>query len=278
MAISIIDQCGRTVTVHQSPQRIVSLVPSLTELLYDLELESRIVGITRYCVYPQRAINDKTVVGGTKKIIAKRLKDLQPDLIICNKEENTKEMVTQCEGIAPTYVSNIAVLDEVTQMIKDIGTLTTTQQNASQINADIATAFARLSEYPVSKTALYLIWKNPYMTVGNDTFIHDMVERIGVKNVAENHQRYPQITIEEIIALQPDVILFSSEPYAFNTMDVDEMKSAFIKANLPLPQCHIVDGELFSWYGSRLLKTPDYLTELRQKIDEKPIKLNRQKQ
>ncbi len=261
MYVSLTDQCFRTVELLNRPLRIVSLVPSQTELLVDLGLEEHLVGITRFCVHPVGLTDRITVVGGTKKIVTSRLYELQPDLIICNKEENTPEIVLACDGIAPTYVSDIATLEDALEMIADLGKLTgTTFKSKSIINAiKIAFNGLRVAKTPV--TALYLIWQNPYMSVGADTFIHDMMLRAGLKNICESTTRYPELQLEEIIALQPEVILLSSEPYVFTIGDEAVMVSAFAKANLTTKILR-VDGEMFSWYGSRLSKAPAYFQNL----------------
>lgn len=287
MITSITDQCGRWVQLPSLPQKIVSLVPSQTELLYDLGLENHIVGITRFCIHPAVALENKKVVGGTKKIVEKRLIDLNPDLIICNKEENTKAIVDFCETVAPTYVSDIARLDDALQMILQIGTLTGTIKKATEISTKISVAFKKLSNSNLSSNsssssssssssklkALYLIWKNPYMSIGSDTFIHHMMECAGFENVLQDHTRYPQIDMQQIVDLQPEMILLSSEPYHFKEVDIVDFELAYAKANknnsnIRPPKIMIVNGELFSWYGSRLLQSPAYFEELGLELTE----------
>lgn len=278
MFATLQDQCGRLISIEYKPQRIISLVPSQTELLYDLGLQEQIVGITRYCTHPKQALEEKRVVGGTKKVVEKRIKDLKPDLILCNKEENTKEIVEICEAIAPTYVSNISTLEDALAMIMQIGTFTGTLKKAEQLKHNIATSFDNLTKSKSkSKSnsnscsklkALYLIWKAPYMSVGKDTFIHDMMGKAGFENVLSDQERYPQLTLDQIIDLQPEVILFSSEPYNFKKADEDEVKHAFAKANKTPPQCIPVNGEMFSWYGSRLLHSPAYFEKLQPRLSQ----------
>ncbi|AZQ43936.1 helical backbone metal receptor [Nonlabens ponticola] len=263
--ISVKDQLNNLIELAQPAQRIVSLVPSQTELLFDLGLEDRIVGITRFCVHPARALETKTVVGGTKKVIQKRIKELQPDLIICNKEENTCEMVTRCQQIGPTYVSDIKTLQDSLYMIADIGKLTGTSDKATHLIKEISTAFDHLNSFKELR-ALYLIWKNPYMSIGHDTFIHDMMSHAGLDNVLIYQTRYPTLTIQQIVDLAPQVILFSSEPYNFKEVDMQDIVLAFAKADKSQPNCILVDGELFAWYGSRLLKSPGYFNDLRERL------------
>ena len=276
MFIKITDQCDRTISLTEEPLRIVSLVPSQTELLFDLGLEEKIVGKTRFCIHPVDAIKNVQVVGGTKKVVIDRIIDLDPDLIICNREENTLEIVEACERIAPTYCSHIETLDHALCMISDMGKLTNTIHKAANIITRITEDFKHLNTTTTAIHALYLIWKKPYMTVGSDTFIHDMMQRAGFENVLKEQLRYPQLEISDIIALNPDVIFFSSEPYSFQSEDLQEIRNAFdqikehddglstasAKAKKPHPLCITVDGEMFSWYGSRLLKSVAYFQQL----------------
>ncbi|WP_231862374.1 helical backbone metal receptor [Nonlabens marinus] len=257
--------------MDKPPQRIICLVPSITELLYDLGLENRIVGITRYCVHPPQALKEKRVVGGTKKIINKRLLDLEPDLIICNKEENTSAMVGFCSTVATTYVSDISTLEESLEMIQQLGELTDTIAAASTISSKINALFRNIKPITKPIPAIYLIWKNPYMSIGTDTFIHDMMEKAGFENAVAPQTRYPQLELEDLVRLEPQVVLLSSEPYNFKSSDAVEICSAFAKAEKKPPQCLIVNGELFSWYGSRMLKSPEYFKELRAQIEAESV-------
>ncbi|EAS18867.1 putative iron (III) ABC transporter, periplasmic binding protein [Flavobacteria bacterium BBFL7] len=263
MFISITDQCYRTVELPQRPLRIVSLVPSQTELLIDLGLEEQLVGITRFCEHPTGLLDRIRVVGGTKKVVMSRIWEAQPDLIICNKEENTQEIVLACQEIAPTYVSDISNLDDATEMIADIGKMTGTSFKAKSLVNTIKINFNHFDkESHNAVNALYLIWKNPYMTVGSDTFIHDIMERGKYKNIMDGASRYPELTLQNIINLNPEVILFSSEPYSFSELDKKEIEDAFAKAELTAPKLITVDGTYFSWYGSRLKDTPAYFRQL----------------
>lgn len=269
------DQLGRVIEIDQLPQRIISLVPSQTELLIDLGLKDRIVGVTRYCIHPAGLIDEKVVVGGTKKIVESRIIELQPDLIICNREENTKEIVSFCDHIAPTYISDIDGLENALEMIADIGELTGTKFKSKSLIRGVSNAFKLLPKPEVVQKVLYLIWKKPYMSVGDGTFINDMIQKAGFINAAQQSSRYPEYEIEDMVRLQPDVIFLSSEPYPFTTDDIAELKLAFltapsqhpIKPNV-IPDFKVVDGELFSWYGSRLLKTPAYLQSLQPKKND----------
>ncbi|MGJ8684094.1 MAG: ABC transporter substrate-binding protein [Nonlabens sp.] len=263
MYCSITDQCYRTVEIAERPLRIVSLVPSQTELLVDLGLEEHLVGITRFCEYPEGLLDRIKVVGGTKKVVASRIWEVKPDLIICNKEENTEEIVLACQEIAPTYVSDISNLEDAIEMIKDVGKMTGSSFKAKSLASAININFNHLEKLTTEhQEALYLIWKNPYMSIGSDTFIHDMVKRAGYNNIMDGASRYPELTLENIVNLNPDVIMFSSEPYAFTEADKKEIEDAFAKAELKQPHYLNVDGTYFSWYGSRLKNAPDYFKGL----------------
>ncbi|MGB3592168.1 MAG: helical backbone metal receptor [Nonlabens sp.] len=258
----------RLVALESMPQRIISLVPSQTELLVDLGLRDRLVGITRFCVHPEDLVDAIPVMGGTKKIVQSRIIEAQPDLIICNKEENTAAIVAFCDGIAPVYVSDIDTIESACEMVKDLGQLTGASFKAKSMARNIKTSFQQLQPKKLTK-ALYLIWKNPYMTVGSGTFIHDVMEKSGFINVAASEERYPELTMKEMVALQPEVIFLSSEPYPFKSDDIAAFTQPFlmagsidpVKPNVT-PVVRLVDGEMFSWYGSRLLHAPEYLQSL----------------
>lgn len=262
------DARGRTISLHHPPQRIVSLVPSQTELLANLGLESEVVGITRFCIHPEDWKGRKQIVGGTKNVNLRRVRDLAPDLILANLEENTREDVEALDEIAPVYVTDVLDVQSALDMIRTVGELVCRKTDAADLAEHIEASFSRLS-MSVPLRAAYLIWRDPYMTVGNDTFIHDIMRRTGLANVFGHHQRYPALTPEELAAASPDVVLLSTEPYPFQEKHLPE-----IQALLPDARLHLVDGELFSWYGSRMLETPAYLTELRQRIQSEPAPLS----
>lgn len=238
------------------PQRIISLVPSQTELLYDLGLEERVVGITKFCIHPDHWFRSKTRVGGTKTIDVQRVALLQPDLILANKEENVKEQIEALAAIAPLWMSDIQQLTDALHMIQVIGRLTHSTEKARAINNDISASFRQLKAgRPVR--VLYLIWKDPWMGVGSHTFIDDMLGRAGWYNVLQQQIRYPELSDEDIRSLQPDWVLLSSEPYPFREKHIVAMQ-----ALLPAAKVILVDGELFSWYGSRLLQSAAYFNSL----------------
>jgi ABC-type Fe3+-hydroxamate transport system substrate-binding protein len=259
---TLLDQMHREVLVPEHPVRIVSLVPSQTELLADLGLADRVVGITRFCVHPRQWFLEKPRVGGTKDASLKRIAALQPDLIIANKEENTQEIVERCSALAPVWVSDIQNLADALQIIAQVGALTQKEVLAQEIHQKIKVSFADLK--PVSKPlkVAYLIWKNPWMAASGATFIGDMLRRLGLENVFEHAtQRYPSFELNDPVFQQAEVVLLSSEPYPFKVAHI-----ATLQATLPKARILLVDGELFSWYGSRLVKSAGYFKTLQQAL------------
>ncbi len=251
-----IDQMRRTVPMKASPARIVSLVPSQTELLYDLGLGDRVVGITKFCVHPDEWFAHKVRVGGTKDVNISRVESLKPDLIIANKEENVPEQVEVLRTIAPVWVSDVKDLVSALGMIHRIGRMTDTDQRAVKIKQSILQGFRHLKPLPDQKEAVYLIWRRPYMAAGSDTFINAMMAHCGLSN-AVTMDRYPKLKKKDLRSLEPEVVLLSSEPYPFKEKHLEEMK-----AILPHAKVLLVDGEMFSWYGSRMMQAPAYLQKL----------------
>jgi ABC-type Fe3+-hydroxamate transport system substrate-binding protein len=259
-----IDQLGKRIELNKLPQRIVSLVPSQTELLFDLGLEKEVVGITKFCVHPGEWFKQKQRIGGTKTISIEKIKALQPELIIANKEENVQAQVEEIADFFPVWTSDINTLEDALQMITAVGALTGKQEKAAVIVTDIQTKFARLNtELQVTRrrSAAYLIWKEPYMAAGGDTFISAMLFNAGFFNSFQQDKRYPEISIEEIQTSGCEVLLLSSEPFPFREKHVLELQQ-----QLPNVKIHLVDGEMFSWYGSRLLLAPGYFKTLQQQL------------
>jgi ABC-type Fe3+-hydroxamate transport system substrate-binding protein len=246
------DQLGREISFLFPPKRIVSLVPSQTELLFDLGLSDAIAGVTLFCIHPEEA-KQKEKVGGTKKLNLEKIAALRPDLIIANKEENTKEQVEWLSEHFPVWISDIKTLDDSLEMIQNIGALTGKQEAAGKISGEIMHNFESFMPGPPKRT-LYLIWCDPWMSIGSDTFINDILERCGLVNILSQHSRYPELTDDMIRELRPDLILLSSEPYPFKEKHIAEIKNLS-----PASDIRLADGEMFSWYGSRLLKAGDYL-------------------
>lgn len=251
------DQLNRTITILSPPARIVSLVPSQTELLHSLGLEQEVVGITKFCVHPKEWHQTKERIGGTKNVNLQKVRSLQPNLVIANKEENTREQIEELAEEFPVWVSDVNTLGEALEMIRQIGAIVHRKAAAETLASAIQTAFDKLV-IPAKKLRIaYLIWKDPYMTVGGDTFIHHLLQKAGFQNVFSSLQRYPVITVEELQDVNCDLLFLSSEPYPFQQNHLAELQDL-----LPAIRILLVDGELFSWYGSRLLQAPAYFQKL----------------
>lgn len=262
------DQLDRTLEISSVPNRIISLVPSQTELLYDLGLRDEVIGITKFCLHPEEWFHGKTRVGGTKTYDFEKIKALAPDLIIGNKEENEREQIEQLMERYPVWMSDIYTLADALEMIVNLGALLNRKQEAEALKIKIEKAFDVFGDF-VRQTPLnnmkvaYFIWRQPYMVAGSHTFIDHMLLRCGFKNVfsSDSFTRYPELSPGQLKEAAPDIILLSSEPYPFKEKHVAEFQSICKNAKIIT-----VDGELFSWYGSRLLHAPAYFTKLIQSL------------
>ncbi|APY09126.1 cobalamin-binding protein [Winogradskyella sp. J14-2] len=251
-----LDQLNRNVALEHIPKRIVSLVPSQTELLVDLGLENELVGVTKFCVHPSHLRKQKTVVGGTKQIHVNKIKALRPDIILCNKEENTKEIIKDLEDVAPIHISDVDTVEDCLELIKMYGAIFNSSKNASELIEAIKIErqkFQSALQSKKKKKVAYFIWKNPWIVAASNTFINTMINEAGFSNIFENQERYPEIDLEDSKLKEADLIFLSSEPYPFKTKDIDAFKEQFQDKEII-----IVDGEMFSWYGSRLLKSYKY--------------------
>ena len=249
-----IDQMNTTIRLENTPGRIVSLVPSQTEFLYDIGLSAEVVGITKFCIYPDQWFRTKTRIGGTKNVAIEKVRALRPDLIIGNREENTKEDIEKLREIAPVWMSDIYTVEDACLMMREIGEMTGKKSEADRITEKVETEFGGLTKHSPGKgkTFIYLIWKDPYYAAGKSTFIDDVLCRMGFINLLKG-ERYPEWNAEEI----PDFIFLSTEPYPFKDKHVNELSRRY-----PSSKIMLVDGEMFSWYGSRLIYTVPYSREL----------------
>lgn len=262
------DQTGNFVSIPFSPQRIISLVPSLTELLSDFGLQDEVIGITKFCVHPEQWFRSKTRIGGTKQLNLPLIESLKPDLVIASKEENVKEQVEAVQQFCPIYCSDISNLQESYEVMKHLGFLTERSDQATQLIINIQGSFKGLPAGSKPIRAAYLIWQEPYMTVGGDTFIDHMMQLAGFENVFATEQRYPVVTVGELMKRNVEAVLFSSEPFPFKQKHLDAFRQEWLQKNSrqQLPILKIVDGELFSWYGSRTLYAADYFRKLRESL------------
>jgi len=236
--------------------RLVSLCPSLTELVFDLGRGDDLVGRTKFCVHPKGRVERVESVGGTKNPKVARIVELAPDLVLLNEEENRRE---DAEALAAAgvrcHVSFPRDVDDTARMVREIGAVLERRAEAERVAADIERRAARVRESARGAPAVryaYLIWRNPWMVAGADTFVTAMLALPGGVNVfAEHPERYPTVTPEDIAAADPDAVLLSSEPFPFKEKHADELAAV---TGLPRGRMDFVDGEYLTWHGSR---TPD---------------------
>lgn len=256
---TFVDQMQREVFIHNPPKRIVSLVPSLTEFLHFLGLDQEVVGITKFCIHPELWFKNKERIGGTKKLKIQRVIDLQPDLVIGNKEENTIEDVVELEQHVPVWMSDVNTWDDAIDMVHKLGPVLSKERLCEKLKESIEELYSGVQSIGNNKSVLYFIWNNPLYVAGQGTFICSMLEKIGFRNAC-TFSRYP--SLDDIPAVCPHYIFLSSEPYPFKKKHIAEFSARF-----PTSKIILVDGEMFSWYGSRMLLALDYFkNNLKQKL------------
>lgn len=252
----VTDQLGRIVTYQFPPKKIISLCPGITETLYALGLEKEIVGRTRYCIFPKETVEGAAIVGGTKEIQLEKIKALHPDLIIVEKEENTQEIVDSLEKFFSVYVHEVQSIEDAHRMIDDLGDICNRQSAATQLTNTIQERFQSLPHVGY-KRAAYVIWQNPYMVVGKDTYINSLLEKMGFLNPFTGFPgRYPSITQEDFLAANLDYVFLASEPFSFK----EKHKKKF-QQMLPNSQVMMIDGEMF-WYGGKMVEAATYFDEV----------------
>lgn len=249
------DHTGRQVNISIPPKRIITICPAITETLFALGLEHEIVGRTKFCIFPEGIVESVPIVGGTKEVNIEKIKALQPDLILAEKEENTLEIVQALEKIASVFVLEVQSIQDSYRFIKTLGTLTNKESEANLLVDSCKAVFPSARKHV--KNAAYVIWRKPYMVVGGTTYINDVLHTLGLHNPFANEgSRYPAVTKEELAAANLDVLLLASEPFPYQEKHIAEFQ-----AFLPNTNIILVEGEMF-WYGSRMEKAGDYLREL----------------
>lgn len=249
-----IDQLGRELLLEETPEQIISLVPSQTSLLYHLGIQP--IAQTIFCIHPEKAFKSANKIGGTKKLRIDKIKQLKPDLIIGNKEENEKSQIEQLAKEFPIWMSDINTKEDAMSMIRSLGKLLNREKEAEKLTREINEAFKTIMSMPKVR-AIYLIWQDPFMAVGHPTYIDHMLYCMGIENAAKGLGRYPQLITEQIQDLKPELILLSSEPFPFKEKHLQRIKREF-----PFAKLLLVDGELFSWYGDKMREFPAYANQL----------------
>jgi ABC-type Fe3+-hydroxamate transport system substrate-binding protein len=253
----IIDQTGNQITTEHGFKRIISLVPSITELLFYLEKEKEIVGITDFCIHPKTKISPVQKVGGTKTLDLKKIKQLNPDLIIASKEENTKKQIEELQEDFPVYISAVKSLEGAYSLINDIGELVDQPEAVLSLISEIKNSFSGLS-FEKTISVVYLIWENPYMVVGGNTFINEMLKVAGFENVFSQMENYPKVTAKQLQECGAEFFFLSSEPYHFGTEHINHFR-----ALCSCTKVLLVNGEMFGWYGNHMVKAVPYMKNLK---------------
>lgn len=251
-----IDQMGREILVPISPKRIVSLVPSISDLLCYLDLEEYLVGVTSYCISPESLLKNKTIIGGTKKFDLEAIEQLNPDLIIGDKEENYEAGIEYLSGKIPVWMCDFNTIAGSLNMIGELGQITNRKKESQKLIREILNGMSQLQKVS-AKSVAYFIWRKPFMVAASQTYINDVLETLGLTNAFGKESRYPVVNMEAIASAHPDIIFLSSEPYPFSGKHIQEL------ANLcPNAYVILVDGASFSWSGPRFLHAMDYFSDL----------------
>ncbi len=262
--ITIENYDGSKLTLEKPCKRIVSLVPSITETIYELGAGERVVGITEFCVKPWKFYKSKQKVGGTKNPNIEKIRLLRPDIILCNKEENTRVAVEKLREICPVHVSYPTTIEMAKELVMTLGKITGCKERAEEINNRIDESLKNAKENPPllgGKRALYLVWKNPFMTISAETYIYDVIIHAHLKPILfAKSERYPRILEEEIANSQAEVVIFPDEPWRFTYSDIEEFRQKI--KHLPAVMEHAlfkIEGSYVSWFGYRTSLALEYM-------------------
>lgn len=262
--IFITDDAARQINIKQKPERIISLVPSITELIADLGCSSNLVARTMYCKHPSDLEGNVPVIGGTQHVDIESIIKLKPDLIIANKEENLQSDINKLEEYFPVFVTHVRNVEESLLLIHTLGQLLDHETEAANLIKQLHKSINNIPCLIKPLQVLYLIWRMPYVSVSQDTYTGNLIEKLNFKNIVAYEQKnYPDLSIEKLSTLNPQIIMLASEPYNFTPKHELELSLIFPKAHI----IH-VDGEMFSWYGTRMLKKPEYFAEMINKLDK----------
>ncbi|MFA8300437.1 MAG: ABC transporter substrate-binding protein [Hyphomicrobiales bacterium] len=257
------DDLNREVEISEMPKRIVSLCPSITETICKLDLQHHLVGITDYCIHPEPLLVNKERIGGTKSINIDKIHLLEPDLILAVKEENLRKDIRSLQKEYPVFVFDIKSFDQGVDLIDRLGDMLDAKYDAHMLSETLRQISSSLIPVKKPKKALYLIWKDPIMAAGKDTFISSMMNIAGFKNcLLKRDGSYPKI--DDLNELDYDTLILSTEPYEFSEHHIDEFRKL-----VPDKEVILVDGEMFSWYGSHMVEAVCYIESLRKSLDLK---------
>jgi len=264
--VELKDAAGTPHTPAQGSSRIVSLVPSITELVCDLGLGPQLVGRTGFCVHPRDMIGAIPKVGGTKTVNLKKIRALEPTHVILNIDENKKETAEALAKFVPHLVVThpLAPLDNLA-LYRLIGGIFGREHETEALCRRLQSAHDTLAAKKHAKRkVLYLIWKDPWMTVSRDTYISRTLALAGLETLPDSAAaRYPEFSLDDAWLAEADMVLLSSEPYMFREKHVAELAEHRTFAGKPV---RLIDGEMTSWYGSRAIEGLAYLREFRRSI------------
>lgn len=260
----LFDAVGTAHIPYSDTPRIASLVPSLTELLFALGLGERVVARTHYCVHPSPNVQSIAEVGGTKKVKHAQLRELAPTHVLLNIDENPKALAVQLAEYVPhVVVTHPEVAEDNLALYRLLGLLFGREYAAARLSAAFSRRLLHLyRERPLRRPrrVLYLIWREPWMSISAPTYIAQMLRLINWQCVTlPDPARYPTLDITPELLSQLDYVLFSSEPYHFKPNDLDQFAQCY---QFPRERVLLIDAELVSWYGSRAILGLDYLDQL----------------
>lgn len=256
------DQIGNVIKLAKKPIRIISIVPSQSEFLWDLGLRDELVGITKFCIHPNEMYSSIERVGGTKKLDIEKIRALKPDLIIGNKEENERSDVELLQKEFNVWMSDIYTFEDSFEMITQLGIILGKEFEARKIVDAIRTSLTEIKDIFSKHTVAYFIWNKPYMLAAKNTFIDFVLNYVGLTNAFSHLERYPEVDENALKKEDPDLCFLSSEPFPFKEEHLIELQKT-----LPNSKIVIVDGEVFSWYGSRLLHLNAYIKDLKEQLN-----------
>ncbi len=233
------DLLGRSFDFTTPPTRVVSLVPSLTETLFDLGAGDAVAGITDFCIFPEGL--DRPRVGGTKNPHIDQIRALAPDLVYMNLEENVERHAKQIAAFAPVFVTEPKTVDDVSDLITTLGAIHQRLEKACELRDALDHERGAVATF----TFAVPIWKKPWMWCGGDTYVSNLVESIGGRNVLQDRERYPSLTLDEVLALKPDIVFLPDEPYLFTSEDAVGIEGPRVIGPFP--------GHLFTWHGTRTI-------------------------
>lgn len=258
--ITITDARNKKIVFSEPPKRVVSLIPSITEALFDLGAGEAIAGVSNYCIHPAEGVKNKIKVGGQKNPDMGKIKAIHPDLIILNMEENKPEHIKFLSQHYTTWVTYPRLFRDAENLLMQLGKVFDAESRASVYADKIRISSKQLSSIRRRKIkTMYLIWRNPWMSINRDTFIHNVLELHHMENVyAKRDKRYFEVTAQDIEDADPDIIILPDEPYHFREKHKSEFSHLSVSA-VKNSRIFLADGTYFCWYGTRTARASQYI-------------------